>query len=103
MPKKNMEITVQNSDPAPIINISSAMNPDPKTILDPILRADALVSATLNFAEIDRAPEDVLNRIIWRSVKGSKVPYPDWAVTAVEEDEEEEERERLLKANKPSK
>lgn len=74
------------------------MNPDPKAILDPILRADALVSATLNFAEIDRAPEDVLNRIIWRSVKGSQVPYPEWAVTPVEEDEEEEERERLLKA-----
>ncbi|WP_254508672.1 beta-propeller fold lactonase family protein [Anatilimnocola floriformis] len=70
------------------------MNPDPKSILDPILREDALVSATLNFAEIDRAPEDVLNRIIWRSVKGSKVPFPEWAVTAVEEDEEEEARER---------
>lgn len=76
------------------------MNPDPASIRDPILKQDALVSATLNFAEIDKAPEDVLNRIIWRSVKGSKVPYPEWAITPYEEDEEEEERERMLKAKK---
>lgn len=74
----------------------NTMNPDPKTILDPILRNDAIVSATLNFAEIDRAPEDVLNRIIWRSVKGTKIPYPEWAITPYAEDEEEEERERAL-------
>jgi YVTN family beta-propeller protein len=80
------------------------MNPDPMSILDPILRQDAIVSATLNFLEVDRAPEDVLNRIIWRSMKGSKVPYPEWAV--LPEDEEAEERERAkqakqIKSSKP--
>ncbi len=55
------------------------MNPDPKAIRDPVLRQDAIVSSTLNFREIDRAPEDVLNRILWRSVRGSQDPYPAWA------------------------
>ena len=64
------------------------MNPSPAAILDNILREDALVSATLNFREVDKAPEDILNRIIWRSIKGSQVPYPEWAISVVEENEE---------------
>lgn len=68
------------------------MNPDPQAILDPILRSDALVSATLNFLEVDKAPEDTLNRILWRAMKGSQEPYPEWAITsAVDLDDEEEE------------
>ncbi len=58
------------------------MNPAPQAIEDPVLREDAVVSASLNFREIDRAPEDVLNRILWRSVRGSQVPYPTWATRA---------------------
>jgi hypothetical protein len=67
------------------------MNPDPQAILDPVLRTDAIVSATLNFLEVDKAPEDTLNRIIWRAMKGSQVPYPEWAITHVEDDDDEEE------------
>jgi hypothetical protein len=59
------------------------MNPEPKAINDPLLRADAIVSASINFSELDKAPEDVLNQILWRSVRGSQVPYPTWAVTRV--------------------
>ncbi len=55
------------------------MNPDPSAINDPLLQSDAVVSATLNFREVDRAPEDVLNRILWRATRGSQVPYPEWA------------------------
>jgi YVTN family beta-propeller protein len=66
------------------------LNPDPKAIDDTTLRNDALVSATLNFREIDRAPEDVLNRILWRSVRGSRVPYPEWAISPDAEDEEDD-------------
>ena len=36
------------------------MNPDPQSIQDPVLREDAWVSQRLNFREVDRAPEDVL-------------------------------------------
>ncbi len=65
------------------------MNPNPNAIQDKVLREDALVSATLNFREVDKAPEDILNRIIWRSVKGSQVPYPEWAISVVEDDDDE--------------
>ncbi len=67
------------------------MNPDPQAISDPVLREDAIVSASLNFLEVDKAPEDTLNRILWRAMKGSQVPYPEWAITHVEEDEDEDE------------
>lgn len=67
------------------------MNPDPKAIKDDVLRNDAVVSATLNFREIDKAPEDVLNRILWRSVRGSQVAYPEWAVSAHAEDDDDDE------------
>lgn len=66
------------------------MNPDPQAILDEVLRQDAIVSAGLNFLEVDKAPEDTLNRILWRAMKGSSEPYPQWAITQVEDEDEEE-------------
>ena len=50
------------------------MNPDPVTIADPILRQDAIASARMNFREVDKAPEDPLNRILWRAMTGSRTP-----------------------------
>ncbi|MBA3483331.1 MAG: phosphoesterase, partial [Pirellulales bacterium] len=66
------------------------MNPAPEAIGDAALREDAIVSSQLNFREIDRAPEDVLNRILWRAMRGSAVPYPEWAAGADEDEEEDE-------------
>ncbi len=57
------------------------MNPEPSAIADPVLRQDAEVSAALDFTAVDRAPEHVYNRILWRAVKGSRAPYPDWAIS----------------------
>ena len=65
------------------------MNPDPQALGDPQLREDALVSLELNFREVDRAPEDVLNRILWRAMKGTGVPYPEWAAGYDDDDEAE--------------
>ncbi|HEX5052563.1 MAG TPA: alkaline phosphatase family protein [Planctomycetota bacterium] len=65
------------------------LNPRSTAIADPVLRADAEVSATLDFVHVDRAPEDVLNRILWRAMRGSAAPYPEWAVTAVADDDDE--------------
>jgi len=48
----------------------------------------------LNFSEVDRCPEDVLNRILWHAQKGSSVPYPAWATSPDADDEEEEEEEK---------
>jgi len=58
------------------------MNPPKKKIADPLLRRQAALSARLNFKRVDACPEDILNRILWHSVKGSSVPYPEWAVTS---------------------
>ncbi|MFO1050685.1 MAG: alkaline phosphatase family protein [Planctomycetota bacterium] len=55
------------------------MNPAPTAIADPQLRRDAELSATFDFAQVDRAPEDLLNRILWRAQRGSALPYPAWA------------------------
>ncbi len=68
------------------------MNPVPTSIADPQLRQDAELSATFNFEEIDAAPEDLFNQILWRSQKGTSVPYPAWAIT-VDGDEGEDENE----------
>jgi hypothetical protein len=40
---------------------------------------------------VDRAPEDQLNRILWRAMRGTVEPYPEWAITAGIEEEEEDE------------
>lgn len=67
------------------------MNPDPNAILDKQLLEDALVSEEINFREVDKAPEDVLNRILWRARKGVKIPYPEWAIVADADDDDDEE------------
>jgi hypothetical protein len=66
------------------------MNPESTAISDPVLRTDAVVSSKLDFREVDKAPEDVLNRILWRSNRGSQVPYPEWAVSAASENEDDD-------------
>lgn len=62
------------------------MNPGPRAISDAVLRSDAYASARLPLREADRCPEDLLNKILWRAMKGSKTPYPAWAVSARDED-----------------
>jgi hypothetical protein len=64
------------------------MNPAPNAIIDPILREDAIVSATFDFHAVDKAPEDKLNRILWRSQKGTTAPYPEWATSAKVDDDD---------------
>lgn len=63
------------------------MNPEPKALLDPVLRRNAYASARLNFKQADACPETVLNRILWHAMKGGSAPYPTWAVTLVEDDD----------------
>lgn len=65
------------------------MNPGLGAILNHFLRADAAMSSTLNFREVDKAPEDILNRILWRAQKGPSVPYPEWATIGETEDADE--------------
>ena len=62
-------------------------NADPKRIVNRILRKDAMVSARLPLNQPDRCPEDVLNRILWRAMKGPDIPYPEWAAQSVADDD----------------
>jgi DNA-binding beta-propeller fold protein YncE len=62
------------------------MNPPVKKIADAILRHDAYVSSHLPFEKADQCPDDVLNQIIWRAMKGTRVPYPAWATPAKGDD-----------------
>lgn len=64
------------------------MNPAPAKVVDAVLRRDAVASAKMNFREVDKAPEDQLNRILWRAMKGSRVPYPEWAITPGADDDD---------------
>jgi len=64
------------------------MNPDPKKIADSLLRKDAYASARLPLAQPDRCPEDIFNRILWRAMKGTAAPYPEWAITVHEDDDD---------------
>jgi DNA-binding beta-propeller fold protein YncE len=74
---------------APSLIALDKMNPAANAIDDPVLRQDAIVSASLNFREVDRAPEDVLNRILWRATRGSGVAYPEWATSRAAEDDDD--------------
>jgi DNA-binding beta-propeller fold protein YncE len=64
------------------------MNPSPKQIKDAQLRRDAVVSARLPLDAEDQCPEDVFNHILWRAAKGSRSPYPVWAISVTETDHE---------------
>jgi len=68
------------------------MNPPASEIADRLLRRNAELSARLDFGKVDACPEDVLNRILWHAVKGSSAPYPEWAVSLVDDDEDGERR-----------
>ncbi|HPM84292.1 MAG TPA: hypothetical protein PLF81_26490 [Candidatus Anammoximicrobium sp.] len=37
--------------------------------------------------QVDRAPEDALNRVLWRAQRGTDEPYPEWAVHPVADED----------------
>jgi hypothetical protein len=51
------------------------MNP-PIAQLRGLQRELAIASTKMDFSEPDAAPADLLNRVIWHSVKGYSTPYP---------------------------
>ena len=66
------------------------MNPDPKKVTDALLRKNAYASARLPLREPDKCPEDLFNRILWHAMKGSREPYPEWAITVHEDDDDDD-------------
>jgi hypothetical protein len=63
------------------------LNPEKKKITDAALLEDAIASESLPLDEPDKCEEDVLNRILWRAMKGSQIPFPEWAIANVEDDD----------------
>jgi hypothetical protein len=55
-----------------------------------VRRAFAEQSATINFSQIDRAPEDLLNRILWNAMRDDE-PFPEWAIKFVDEENEHDD------------
>jgi hypothetical protein len=39
-------------------------------------RRDAIASSRMRFDVPDAVPTETLNRIVWRQVRGAKIPYP---------------------------
>ncbi|MFO1491042.1 MAG: alkaline phosphatase family protein [Kiritimatiellia bacterium] len=71
-------------DPTPFTAVPNnipveQLNGQASLIPDPVLKQDALASARLPLDKVDACPEDVFNRILWRAMKGSAAPYPEWA------------------------
>jgi YVTN family beta-propeller protein len=61
------------------------ITPEPKKVKDRKRRKDIVASNRLPLDQPDKCPEDLLNRILWRAMKGSAVPYPEWAVKPLED------------------
>ena len=61
------------------------ITPEPKKVTDKKRRKDIVASNRLPLDQPDKCPEDLLNRILWRAMKGPQVPYPEWAVKPVED------------------
>ena len=69
------------------------MNPS-LTSLKGQARRDAIASMKMRFDVPDAAPTESLNRIVWRQIKGQKIPYPRvkqsvFAPLAVETDDDD--------------
>ncbi|MGH7968131.1 MAG: phosphoesterase, partial [Limisphaerales bacterium] len=78
-------------DPTPFSSVPNRipldqLNPDPKKISDRRQREDAILSSRLPLDQPDRCPEAVLNHILWRAMKGTAAPYPEWAVKEVKDE-----------------
>jgi YVTN family beta-propeller protein len=58
------------------------LNPQMSQIKDPRQLHWAMESAKLDLDDIDRAEEDVFNRILWHARRGRDDTYPQWAVSS---------------------
>lgn len=73
---------------APVDTPLDQLNTPLAQIVDPARRQFAEASAKIDFTAVDRAPEDLLNRILWNSLRGDDA-YPEWAITITDDEDEE--------------
>ena len=60
-------------------------NPDPKKIVNALMRKLARESEKLVLDRPDAIDEAAFNRILWHAMKGPDAPFPHWAVTTVDD------------------
>ena len=66
------------------------LNPEMAEIKEARARHWAEESLKMNLDEVDKADENIFNRILWHAQRGRDDTYPDWAVTA-EADEDDDD------------
>jgi len=66
------------------------LNPEVSEIKEARARHWAERSVKMNLDEVDKADENVFNRVLWHAIRGRDDTYPDWAVTADPDDDDAE-------------
>jgi hypothetical protein len=70
----------KQADTTPFVSVPNEIALDemnaPVAALRGLEKKMALASMKMDFSEPDNAPEDLLSRVIWHSVKGPDTPYP---------------------------
>jgi hypothetical protein len=67
------------------------LNPEMSEIKEARARHWAEESVKMNLDEVDKADENVFNRVLWHAIRGRDETYPDWAVTAEPDDDDADE------------
>jgi YVTN family beta-propeller protein len=65
-----------------------SLNPEMSEIKDARARHWAEQSVAMNLDEVDKADENIFNRVLWHARRGRDDTYPSWAVTAEEDDDD---------------
>jgi YVTN family beta-propeller protein len=65
------------------------LNPEMSEIKEARARHWAEESVKMNLDEVDKADENIFNRVLWHAMRGRDDTYPDWAVTAEPDDDDD--------------
>jgi YVTN family beta-propeller protein len=66
------------------------LNPEMSEIKEARARHWAEESVKMNLDEVDKADENIFNRVLWHAIRGRDDTYPDWAVTAEPDDDDDD-------------
>jgi YVTN family beta-propeller protein len=65
------------------------LNPEMSEIKEARARHWAEESVKMNLDEVDKADENIFNRVLWHAMRGRDDTYPDWAVTSEPDDDDD--------------
>ena len=87
------DVFVEKPDLTPFKSVPNQVplddkNPDPKKIVNALMRKLARESEKLVLDRPDAIDEAAFNRILWHAMKGPRAPFPSWAVTSAVDDDD---------------